>query len=222
MAVDWHTLEKVIITKIWMYHFIWIFSTVKETEHIKLTNTTLKTCISFQRNLITIEEWYYQKWVMKHLKYHSVGEDTKVSHIYTFMWLFEKLIFIFYQMLKINCLFISKTLTKFVSGLCNNLLSKMKFYICFLIRWLEWSITQTIIEKNWTCTGHWSHVIINKLYVRYTRKHRKYSVTYLLYVDTTVELNVVLIIKIHCKYHHIFSNTMYIIPLTTFLFQLVC
>ena len=47
------------------------------------------------------------------------------------------------------------------------------------------------MEKNWTCPGHWSHIIINKLYVRYTRKHSKDSITYPLYIDTTAEVNVV-------------------------------
>ena len=47
--------------------------------------------------------------------------------------------------------------------------------------------------KNLTCPSHWSHIIINKLYVCYTRKDSKDSVTYRLYLDITAELNVVYI-----------------------------
>ena len=135
----------------------------------------------------------------------SIRGYWSITYLYIHVTVWEIWFFLFHQMLKINCLFISKTLTKLVSGLCNNLPSKIICYIYFLIRWLKWLIAQTIMDKMWTCTGHWSNIIIDKLYVRYTRKHSKDSVTY---VDITAELIVVFIIKIHYKNHQIFSNTM--------------
>ena len=54
---------------------------------------------------------------------------------------------------------------------------------------------------------HSLYVIINNLYVRYTRKHSKQSGRFVLYVDTSAELNVVFNVKIHNNFHQVFSKT---------------
>ena len=60
MAVDWHMLVKLLSQKFGCTILFEFSVQAYQTEHIKLTNTTQKTCISFQRTLITLEGWYYR------------------------------------------------------------------------------------------------------------------------------------------------------------------
>ena len=103
-------------------------------------------------------------------------------------------------MLKINCLFISKKLKNWYLGGATT---------CqlHLFSYKKQSIAVTILG---------SAQVTHNLYVHYTRKHSKDSVTFVLYVDTTAELNVVFIIKCSQRLLYVIKHILFHLPHSCF------